>query len=206
MSPQSRLSSNITYTQNIVSMWNFISLTRYSGRSRSKVRRSRKDKSWNVQTFFPWLDLSAHYYSANSWRVAPKKSQWKRDINEKYPGGDCEEERHAATTKSQLAFFNVETSSSPSRGTLNVRIGKKVTEKKLRPLTSPDGRLQRSQIKSLKHLRSCSARTSMKNFFYACQRMGKLMYAPNNECRKNQLLIEKKVGKFFLILYRECSG
>lgn len=90
-------------------------------------------------------------------------------------GAPGERKRRAATSGVSACifqrrnFFRV-----ASRGTLNARIGKKVTERNSgslgSALSSPDGRLQRSQIKSLKHRPpelSRARRAPVKNFAHA---------------------------------------
>lgn len=62
-----------------------------------------------------------------------------------------------------------------SRETLNVRIGKK-----LRPSASPDGRLQRSQIKSLKHFRAAFARACFYEKFLPVVGVRELAHAFDN--------------------------
>lgn len=122
------------YIRNIVSTWNFISLTRHSGRSRPKVRKTRRDKSPNVGTFFRRLDLAAHYCSADSWRVALEKVSEKEASMRNILVATAE--RSVARQRPSLGLHFSTSKLLPRRrshGTLNVRIGKKVTEKNFVP-------------------------------------------------------------------------
>lgn len=152
-----RHSSNIAYTRNIVSMWNFISRTTEIEEIESPhIRKTRGDKLSNVGTFFSRLDHTAHYCSADSWRASRRRMPAKKRHQWKITGRTTSRRRRGRLRgESQLAFFNVETSSSlPALRDAKRENRKESHRKKLGPSASLDGHLQRSQIKSLKHLRA----------------------------------------------------
>jgi len=92
------------------------------GRERQEARKTRRDKSPNVGTFLPRLDPAAYYCSVDSWRRGGepgKKEASMKNIRQGIarPSLDL----HFSTSKLLPR--------RRSRGTLNVRIGKEVTER-----------------------------------------------------------------------------
>jgi hypothetical protein len=79
--------------------------------------------------------------------MSHRESRRRRGIIEKYPA--AEGKNASACIFQRRNFFLA----VRSRGTLNVRIGKKVTRRNFVPQRPQDGHLQRSRIKNLKHPR-----------------------------------------------------
>lgn len=164
-----------------------------------EVRKTRRDKSPNVRTFLPRLDPTAYYCLADSWRregrVTRGESQVKKRHQWRITGG---EERRAATTKSRLAFFNVETSSPRVPRDVKRENREGSHGKKLCPPTSLDGRLQRSQIKSLKRFRDAPRVLLWKISFTLIGKCGSFMRASRKCYFGNALLTTEKAWKSFV--------
>lgn len=120
-----RHSSNIAYTRNIVSMWNFISRTTGIEEIESPRTKDTRRQITECRDFF------------HNWIIpriialpivgASRRRKRKRGINEKYPAATGEE-RNVARRVLHFSTSKLLPRCRP-RGTLNVRIEKKVTER-----------------------------------------------------------------------------
>lgn len=124
--------------------------------------------------FFSRLDHIAHYCCADSWRIATEKAREK--------AASMKNIRRAASLGLHFSTSKLLPRCWP-RGTLNVRIGKKVTERN--SLGVPRWTFTKISNQKSKTSLSCSARVPMKNFSYACRKMSESSHTSrDNECRR----------------------
>lgn len=126
--------------------------------------------------FFSRLDHIAHYCCADSWRIATEKAREKepsmKNIRRAASLG-----LHFSTSKLLPRCW--------SRGTLNVESERK--SQKETPSASPDGHLQKSQIKSLKHLRAVPRVSLWKISLMLVVKCESSHTSRDNECRETRL-------------------
>jgi len=150
-----RHSSNIAYTRNIVSMWNFISCM--TEIEEIEAPRKTRGQITECRDFFSRLDHIAHYCCADSWRIATEKAREKE--------ASMKNIRRAASLSLHFSTSKLLPRCRP-RGTLNVRIGKKVTERN--SLGVPRWTFTKISNQKSKTPPSC---VPMKNSSYVCRKM-----------------------------------
>jgi len=113
-------SSNIVHTRQTVSTWSFISRAKFE-----EELATEEDKSPNVRSVFPRLDFAAHYCSVD-WSACLIGKAGEEEASLRNIRQPVTEEKNASACIFQRRNFFL---AVRSRGTLNVRIGKKVTRR-----------------------------------------------------------------------------